>query len=177
MDFSKLLKTALPWIGAAATGNVPALIAMAAKEVSAALGVEVEAKPEAIGQAVAGATHEQIMAMRERDLAFQERMQAMGFKSLADLEALATGDRADARDMLKTTRSWVPAALSVSITLGYFAILMGLMAGKLELSDSQAMLLMLGSLTTAWGGVLAFWFGTTASSGEKTRLLAQAPAK
>jgi hypothetical protein len=38
------------------------------------------------------------------------------------------------------------------------------------------MLLMLGSLSTGWGVVMAFWFGTTAASGRKTELLAQAPA-
>ena len=38
------------------------------------------------------------------------------------------------------------------------------------------MLMMLGSLTTGWGVVMAFWFGTTSDSGRKTELLAQAPA-
>jgi hypothetical protein len=48
-----------------------------------------------------------------------------------------------------------------------------MMTGKLEVSDQQVMLMMLGSLTTAWGVVMAFWFGTTADSGRKTELLAQ----
>ena len=39
-----------------------------------------------------------------------------------------------------------------------------------------ALLIMLGSLGTAWGMVMAFWFGTTNGSATKTELLAKAPA-
>lgn len=39
--------------------------------------------------------------------------------------------------------------------------------------DSQALLLMLGSLATGWGVVMAFWFGTTNDLGHKTELPAQ----
>src|ERR1700732_681326 len=55
MDFGNLLTKVLPWIGAAATGNVPALITMAAKEVGDVLGVDVPADAGAIGTAVANA--------------------------------------------------------------------------------------------------------------------------
>jgi hypothetical protein len=67
----------------------------------------------------------------------------------------------------------VPAVLSLLVTGGYFGILIGVMVGWLHMEDSQALLLMLGSLTTAWGAVMAFWFGTTRESGVKTQLLAQ----
>ena len=36
-------------------------------------------------------------------------------------------------------------------------------------------MIMLGSLGTAWGAVMAFWFGSTHGSAEKTRLLAASP--
>ena len=69
----------------------------------------------------------------------------------------------------------MPALLSVLVTVGYFAILIGMMTGALGVSDSQALLIMLGALGSAWGMVMAFWFGTTASSSRKTELIAQAP--
>ena len=59
------------------------------------------------------------------------------------------------------------------MTVGYFAILIGMMFDVLKVKDSQALLLMLGSLTTGWGVVMAFWFGTTNDSARKTELLAQ----
>jgi hypothetical protein len=40
-------------------------------------------------------------------------------------------------------------------------------------ADSQALLIMLGSLSTAWGMVMAFWFGTTKSSSEKNEIIAR----
>jgi hypothetical protein len=77
--------------------------------------------------------------------------------------------------MQKNLRSNIPALLSILVTGGYFGILVGMMVGWLKVSDSQALLLMLGSLSTAWGMVMAFWFGTTSDSGRKTELLALTP--
>ncbi len=100
-------------------------------------------------------------------------MQELGFKQVTDLEALAVADRKDARGMQVSKPSPVPAVLSISVTLGYFGILIGMMLGWLKVDNSQALLLMLGSLSTGWGVVMAFWFGTTRDSGRKTELLAQ----
>lgn len=104
MDFGNLLSKVVPWIGAAATGNVPGLIALAAKEVSGALGYDVPPNTDAINSAVASATPEQILALKDRDLAFQERMQAMGFAHAVDMGRLQlaetttfVSDTADAR--------------------------------------------------------------------------------
>jgi len=169
MDFTTIIKTVAPWIGTALGGPLGGLAVEAA---ASALGVSTKTT-DAVKQALSGVTPEQMLALKQADQNFAVQMQALGFKQITDLEAIAAGDRKDARDLLKTTRSWVPAALSGGVTVGYFAILIGLMTGVMQVSDSQAMLLMLGSLTTAWGVVMAFWFGTTADSGRKTELLAQ----
>jgi hypothetical protein len=116
-----------------------------------------------------------MLALKKADQDFALQMQALGFKQVTDLEAIAAGDRKDARGMQVAKPSPVPAVLSIGVTLGYFGILIGMMLGTLKVSDSQALLLMLGSLSTAWGAVMAFWFGTTRDSGRKTELLAQAP--
>lgn len=129
MDFSNLLTKALPWIGAAATGNVPALITLAAQEVGAALGVTVPADPAAIGTAVANATPEQLLALKTQDLAFQERMQAMGFAQVQDMARLAVAeaklyvdDTADAREKYRADDKVFWLGISVLVT---FALLMG----------------------------------------------------
>jgi len=172
MDFTTIVRTVAPWIGTALGGP---LGGMAVEAAANALGLG-EKTTDAIKTAISGATPEQMLALKQADQAFSLQMQALGFKQISDMEAIAAGDRRDARDMMKITRSWVPAALSGFVTVGYFTILIGLMTGHMQISDSQAMLLMLGSLTTAWGVVMAFWFGTTADSGRKTELLAQAPS-
>jgi len=170
MDWIAILKTVAPWIATAATGP---LGGMAVEAAANALGIG-EKTTDAVKQALSGVTPEQMLALKQADQAFALQMQALGFKQITDLESIAAGDRKDARDLLRTTRSWVPAALSGGVTIGYFAILIGMMAGALKVSDSQALLLMLGSLSTAWGMVMAFWFGTTADSGKKTDILARA---
>jgi len=114
-----------------------------------------------------------MLALKKADQDFALQMQALGFKEITDLEAIAAGDRKDARAMQVAKPSPVPAVLSLLVTIGYFSVLIGMMTGKFTVSDSQALLIMLGSLGTAWGGVMAFWFGTTRDSSRKTELLAQ----
>ena len=172
MDFTKILATVAPWIGGALGGP---LGAMAVEAAANALGLT-EKTTDALKTALGGATPEQMLALKQADQAFSVQMQALGFKQVTDLEALAAGDRKDARAMQVSKPSHMPAALSALVTTGYFGILLGIMRGWLSIDDSQALLLMLGSLTTAWGAVMAYWFGTTRDSGRKTELLAQAPA-
>lgn len=167
MDWKQIIATVAPWIASALGGP---LGGMAVEAATAALGIS-ERSTAALKQAISGATPEQMLALKTADQAFSRDMQALGFKQVTDLEAIAAGDRKDARDMQRLTRSTVPAVLSVSITLGYFAILIGMMLGRLHVSDSQALLLMLGSLGTGWGVVLSFWFGTTHNSARKDDII------
>ncbi|SDH49767.1 hypothetical protein [Pseudomonas panipatensis] len=174
MDWQSVLKSLAPWIGTALGGPLGGLAVDAA---AGAMGLS-DKTADAVKQAISGATPEQLLAVKQADHAFAMQMQALGFKQAADLEALASGDRKDARAMQVAQRSWVPSALSIIVTFGYFAILSGMMLGVLHVADSQALLLMLGSLSTAWGVVMAFWFGTTSDSARKTELLANSsPAK
>lgn len=172
MNFTDIIKTVAPWIGTALGGP---LGGMAVEAAANALGVS-EKTTDAVKQALSGVTPDQMLALKRADQDFALQMQALGFKQVSDLEAIAAGDRKDARDMQRATRSPVPAILSIAVTLGYFGILAGMMTGLLKTTDSQALLLMLGSLSTAWGCVMAFWFGTTRASEVKTELLAKAPA-
>jgi hypothetical protein len=174
MDWKNLVATVAPWIGTALGGP---LGGMAVEAVGNALGLS-EKTESSIKAALAGVTPDQMLAIKNADQAFALQMQALGFKQVSDMEAFAVADRKDARDMQKTTRSIIPATLSVMITTGYFGILIGMLSGKFSISDSQALLIMLGSLSTGWGVVMAFWFGTTNDSGRKTELLAKsAPVK
>lgn len=170
MDFLQLLKTVAPWIGAAIAGP---LGGMAIKTAADVFGLT-EKTIETLKQALTEATPEQMLALKKADQDFCLQMQTIGFKQIADLEVIAADDRKDARSLQNATRSIAPALLSGFITIGYFTVLVGLLRGWFTMNtDTQAMLLMLGSLTTGWGVVMAFWFGTTSDSGRKTELLAQ----
>lgn len=171
MDFKDIIKTVAPWIGTALGGP---LGGMAVKAAADALGLS-DSTADAIKAAVSGATPDQLLALKEADQNFQIQMQTLGFANIKDLEAIAAADRDSARKMQIASPSFMPAVLSAVITIGFLGILIGMMAGKLTTDSSDALLLMLGSLGTAWTGVMAFWFGTTRQSENKTSMLAAAP--
>lgn len=171
MNLSDILSKAAPWLAAAAAGPA-GLAGMAIKTVAEALGSS--AAPDDLAAAVAGATPDQIASLKAAEMDFKLRMQELGFKQASDLENIAAADRQSARAMQVANKSFMPALLSAIVTVGYLAILGGMMLGHLKTEDSQALLIMLGSLGTGWGMVLSFWFGSTRTSEDKTRLLAQA---
>lgn len=170
MDWKEVISTVAPWIGTALDGPLGGL---AVEAVAGALGLS-DKTTDAVKAAISGATPEQLLAVKQADQAFALQMQQLGFSNIEKLEAIAADDRKSARGMQQAARSNVPAALSILVTVGYFGVLIGMMTKVLKIDDSQALLLMLGSLGTAWGAVMAFWFGTTHDSGRKTDMLAKA---
>ena len=117
-------------------------------------------------------TADQIAQIQAAEISLKEKAQQMGL----NFEELAVQDRKSARDMQTTTKSFIPPLLALIITVGFFGILVGMMTGKVTSSD--ALMLLLGSLGTAWTGVISFYFGSSASSQNKDALLHQStPAK
>lgn len=171
-EWKKLLGTVAPLVGTALGGP---LGGVAASFVADKLGLSdktVTAVTEALKDGKL--TPEQVSQLKQAEIDFQKFCKTHEI----DVEKVHAADRASARDMLKATGSYVPATLTFMVTVGYFATLFGMLYGWFKASDSQVMLIMLGQLGTAWGVTIAFWFGTTRNSQEKTNLLANsAPAK
>ena len=78
-------------------------------------------------------------------------------------------DKKSAREMQVATKSRIPAALAILVTFGFFTILGGLMLGKVE--HGAEIDIMLGSLGTAWSGIIAFYFGSSAGSQKKDEMI------
>lgn len=165
MDLS-WLKTIAPTVASALGGP---LAGIAVEAIGSAFGWQDATKEKVEAALIKGQlTGEQIVALRTAEMALQDKEKDLGIR-FAELEVQ---DRNGARDMLVATKSFMPAMLSTIVTVGYFGVLIGMMTKWLTVADSQALLIMLGSLGTAWGMVMAFWFGTTRQSEDKTRLLA-----
>jgi hypothetical protein len=111
-------------------------------------------------------TADQIALIRQEEIRFKQQALEMGL----NFEKLDVADRTSAREMQTVTRSKTPDILSGVITFGFFGILIAMMMGYPE-GDSQPLLIMLGSLGTAWISVVAFWFGSTNSSQKKDVML------
>lgn len=141
------------------------LAGLAVEAVSKAIGVDPSAVQDTINSGKL--TADQIASIQSAEIALKAKAQEMNL----DFEQLAVQDRKSARDMQTTTKSFIPPLLALIITLGFFGILVGMMTGKVTSSD--ALMLLLGSLGTAWTGVISFYFGSSASSQNKDALLHQ----
>ena len=139
------------------------LAGLAVTAVSKALGIDEDKVQDVIDNGKLNA--EQIASLKQAEIALQEQAQELGL----NFEQLAVQDRASARDLQKETKSFIPPVLSILVTIGFFGILGGLMSGKIMTSD--ALMLMLGSLGTAWTGIIAFYFGSSASSQAKDNMI------
>ena len=156
------LKTIAPTIATALGGP---LAGLAVDAISKAIGIDPKDVQATIDSGKLSA--EQIMSIKQAEIAMAARAQEMGL----DFAKLSNDDRKSARDMQVATKSWIPAVLAISVTIGFFGILIGMMTETFKTSD--ALMLMLGSLATAWTGIIGFFFGSSASSQNKDDLLHQ----
>ena len=139
------------------------LAGLAVEAVSKAIGVSPDETQKLLDNGKMSA--DQIAQVKLAEVDLQKQAQSLGL----DFEKLATDDRKSARDMESVTRSWVPGVLAFVITGGFFGILLSLMYGAVAKTDE--IMIMLGSLGTAWTGVVGFYFGSSASSQNKDLLL------
>lgn len=154
------LKTLAPTIATALGGP---LAGMAVAALSKALAIDPEKVTDVIKAGKLNA--DQVASIQLAELELKAQESKMGL----DFEALAVQDRGSARNMQMVAPSMIPALLSVLITAGFFGILFMLMTGKVATSD--ALMIMLGALGTAWASIIAFYFGSSASSRNKDALL------
>ena len=156
------LKTIAPTIATALGGP---LAGLAIEAVSKAIGIDPQDVKATISEGKL--TADQIMLLKQAEIEMAARAQEMGL----DFAKLNVEDRKSAREMQAETRSYIPAVLAITVTIGFFGILIGMMTGTFKTSD--ALMLMLGSLGTAWTGIIAFYFGSSAGSQAKDDLLHQ----
>lgn len=112
-------------------------------------------------------TSDQIAQVKVAEIQLKQMEEQLGL----NFEQLAVQDRASAREMQSNTKSWVPPTLAILVTVGFFGILTSLMTGYAQKSDE--LMIMLGSLGTAWTGIIGFYFGSSAGSQRKDELLHQ----
>jgi len=90
-----------------------------------------------------------------------------------DRARIEAGDRADARAMGIANRDWVPKVLAMSVTAGFFGILLLMALKALPEANRDLVNVVVGALGTAWISIIGYYFGTSAGSMRKTELLAK----
>ena len=156
-----LVRTVAPTIASAVGGP---LAGMATRAISEALLGKPDGSEQELADAAARATPEQLLALKNAENDFAVKMRELDI----DLERIANQDRDSARNREVQTKDWTPRVLAGLITVGYFGVLFYMLRNGLpQHGGSEAMLVMLGTLGTAWGGVVAYYFGSSAGSKAK----------
>lgn len=172
MDFKSIIGAVAPWI---ATAMGTPLAGMAVEAAAGALGLS-EKTVDAVKTAISGATPEQMLALKNADAEFALKMQALGFEHVEALEKLAIEDRASARQREMTVKDLTPSVLGYIVTIGFFGLLGYLATHDVPNTSERILDVMIGSLGTAWIGIINYYYGSSSGSSRKTELLAQAPA-
>jgi hypothetical protein len=116
---------------------------------------------------------DQIAQVKLAELELQRQAQELGL----DFTKIEVADTISARNMEMSTQSIIPSVLATVTTVGFFGILILLFFNKVDASNN-ALMIMLGSLGTAWTGVIGFYFGSSHGSQIKDQLLYKStPAK
>jgi hypothetical protein len=162
--FGPLLGQIAPSIATALGGP---LAGVAVKTLSSALFGHEDGTEQQVSDALSSATPDQLATIKKIDADFKVRMKELDI----DLERISAGDRDSARQMQRDTKDWVPKVLAVVITLGFFGILIWMLLNGMPKTGTEALLMMLGALGTAWTGVVNFYYGSSAGSKAKTDAL------
>ncbi len=162
-DWKIMLKTIAPVLGSALGGP---MAGMAVKAIAGGLLGDENATEKDIALAMANATPDDLLKLKEADQSFALEMERLG----VDLEKIAADDRASARDLQKTTKSYVVPILAGITVAGFFAVVGWVLSGKVSL-ESTLLGFVLGQVSAKAEQVYNFYFGSSAGSKEKTRQL------
>jgi hypothetical protein len=156
-----LLGQVAPTIATALGGP---LAGLAAKTLSTVLLGKEDGSEAEIAKALQGASPDQLAAIKKIDADFKTRMAELEI----DLERIVAGDRDSARKREIALGDHTPKILAAAITIGFFGILIWMFVYGVPKNGNEALLLMLGALQTAFTGVIAYYFGSSAGSKAKT---------
>jgi len=162
--FGPLLGQVAPSIATALGGP---LAGVAVRTLSNALFGHEDASEQQVSEALSNASPEQLAAIKKIDADFKVQMKSLDI----DLERIAAGDRDSARQMQQNTKDSTPKILAYFITFGFFGALIYILVFGIPKSGTEVILMMLGSLSTSWTGVVQFYYGSSAGSKAKTDAL------
>lgn len=161
MDWKKTLATVAPTIATALGGP---LAGVAVNVASKALGFEPDER--SLEKAVLTGDSDALMQLKQAEQLFLIRLEELGIER----DRIAADDRSNARGLFKVDKR-PQIILSAVFIIGYFAILISLMSGAVEIPDNfkDSIILLLGILTREVPTIMQFWFGSSSGSKDKTK--------
>ena len=128
------------------------------------LGDESKSQDE-VEQFILGASPEQLVNIKKLDNDFKLEMEKLG----VDVFKLEVADKGNAREHNK--HSNMPAVLSISLTGFVVGIVCALFYTSPPEGAREVLFMLLGVVIKEWSNSMHYWYGTTRSSQEKTKLL------
>jgi uncharacterized membrane protein YraQ (UPF0718 family) len=173
-NLKKVIGTAAPWIATALGGP---LAGQAVASITGALGLKPDAKIDDVEATLAAGqlTGDQLVKLKEADQAFQQSMTLAGFADVEKLAELSSQDRDSARTRETNVKDTTPRILAYLIIGSFIGVVVAVISGHSKV-DSVLAGTLIGYLSAKAEQVIAYYFGSSAGSAEKTQLLAKAPA-
>lgn len=112
-------------------------------------------------QFIVGANPDQLLLIKNSDNEFKLSMEKMG----VDVFKIEADDKKNARSEHK--HSYMPAVLSVGLTLFVMAIVYALFYSEPPQGAREVLFMLLGVVVKEWSNSMHFWYGTTRSSANK----------
>jgi hypothetical protein len=170
MDFMKIIGAVAPSLATAVGGPIGG---MAVKFITDALGIPSDSSKDDIAKAINNATPDQLVALKKAENDFTVRMKELDI----DLERIASGDRDSARRRESQVRDWMPRILAFVIVAGFmgtvFMVLLGYVEGMKDPLMATTVGTLIGFVSAKAEQVIAYYFGSSNSSQQKTALLAE----
>jgi hypothetical protein len=116
-------------------------------------------------------SQEQQVELKKAELAFQQQMAEAGFKNASDLADIAEKDRDSARQRETQVKDLTPRVLGGGVILGFLISVFMVLSGHAK-ADSVISGTLIGYLSAKAELVLAYYFGSSASSDRKTEIIA-----
>ena len=165
IDWKKTLARVAPAIATALGGP---FAGVAVKVAADALGLDA-ADEDAVAQAVASGDPNVLVKLKEANQRFLLEMRRLDVRE----DELAVEDRRSARETYARTRSALVPLLAVLVIGGFLAMVYMVLMGITPVQGALAGTL-IGYVSAKAEQVIAFYFGSSAGSKEKTEAMAEA---
>lgn len=160
----QIIGTVAPMLGTVLGGPLGGLAGAA---LAKALGTD---DPKAQETMIASGDPEVLLKLRQAEKELQEHLKQLDI----DEEKLHFDDTANARNREIQLKDWTPKVLAYVLVSGFFVVL-GIMIfhGTPKDGGAEALLVLLGALSTAFASIIAYYYGSSAGSAAKTDTLSK----
>lgn len=125
-----------------------------------------QASDRELDAALVNANPEMLMRLRQAEHEFEQQMAQLG----VDLERVAASDRASARERETVVGGWAAPTLAAAVIAGFFASVFLVLLGFAQVESAVAGAL-IGYVSAKAEQVVSYYFGSSAGSADKNRLL------